>query len=287
VAQAGTSPPAALVIEAGSVSRQVVVALSRDLVLEGEALASAVALDGNARVSGHVGGDLVVLDGDAYLAGTAAVDGDVYVLGGRVVAAPGARIGGRTVAHPGAAASWLLLLEGPALGLPALSRTVVVAKLALAAAWLLLSVALVAAFARPLASTSDEVREAPLRCFLVGVVAVLTMALLVVLLSTFVPVVVGVPLLALSALFALVLKLWGTVAVFQALGERLSVAWRSRSPLRRGDPMTAILLGLALLTLLKLVPWVGLVAWYTLSFVGVGAAFATKLGRREPWLEAG
>jgi hypothetical protein len=98
-------------------------------------------------------------------------------------------------------------------------------------------------------------------------------------------VIVGVPLVALLLLFALLLKLWGTVAVFQALGERLVLASRRRSPLRRRDPMTAILLGLLLLTALKLVPWVGLVVWTTATFLGAGAAFATKLGRREPWLE--
>lgn len=283
---------AALRIESGSLTRQMAIALSRDLVIEGDALGGAVALDGSAHVSGRVGGDLVVLDGDANLSGTAEIEGDVYVLGGEVVAAPGARIGGRTVAHPRAAASWLLLLEGPALGLPAFSRAVLGAKLALGAAWLLVSVALVAAFSRPLASTADEVREAPLRCFLIGIVAVLSMTLLVLLLSSFVPAIVGVPLVVLVILFALVLKLWGTVAVFQALGERVALASRrpsstsvSRSPLRRGDPMTAILLGLVLLTALKLVPWAGLVAWTAATFLGAGAAFATKLGRREPWLE--
>ena len=126
-----------------------------------------------------------------------------------------------------------------------------------------------------------------MRCFLIGIVAVLSMTLLVLLLSSFVPVIVGVPLVVVLLLFALVLKLWGTVAVFQALGERVALASLRRSPLQRRDPMTAILLGLLLLTALKLVPWAGLVAWTAATFLGAGAAFATKLGRREPWLEGG
>jgi hypothetical protein len=277
--------PPALVLEAGSVSRQPVVALSRDLVIAGEASRSAVALGGDARVSGRVGEDLVVLDGDAHLAATARIGGDVYVLGGGVVAQPGARIEGRTVAHPSAAASWLVLLEGPALGLSSFSPTVLGAKAALGAAWLIVGVALVATFARPLASTADEVRSAPLRSFLIGVVAVLSATLLVLLLSAFTTVVVGVPLVVLLILLALVLKLWGTVAVFQALGERVAEVRRTRSPLRRVDPMSATLVGLLLLGALKLVPWAGLVVWTAATFVGVGATLATKFGRREPWME--
>ncbi|HUP25034.1 MAG TPA: polymer-forming cytoskeletal protein [Thermoanaerobaculia bacterium] len=275
----------AVVLEAGSISRQTVISLSRDLVVAGEAQRSAVALAGDVRVSGWIGEDLVVLDGDAHLTRTARVDGDVYVLGGSVVAELGARIGGRTVAHPDAAASWLVLLEGPALGLSPFSRAVVGAKLALSSAWLLVGIALAATFARPLSSTSDEIRDAPMRSFLIGLVAVLTVTLVVVLLTAFTSVVVGLPLLVLLILLALLLKLWGTVAVFQCVGEWL-VRWlRPRSPLRRPDPITAILAGLLLLGVLKLLPWAGIVVWTAATLIGVGATLATKFGRREPWLE--
>jgi hypothetical protein len=279
----------AVVLEAGSVSRQTVIALSRDLVVAGEAQRSAVALAGDARVSGWIGEDLVVLDGDAHLSRTARVDGDVYVLGGSVVAELGARIGGRTVAHPDAAASWLVLLEGPALGLSPFSRAVLGAKLALSAAWLLVGIALAATFARPLSSTSDEIHDAPMRSFLIGLVAVLTVTLVVVLLTAFTSAVVGLPLLVLLILLALLLKLWGTVAVFQCTGEWLVRRLRPRSPLRsqlrRPDPITAILAGLLLLGALKLLPWAGMVVWTAATLIGVGATLATKFGRREPWLE--
>jgi hypothetical protein len=283
---ARTEPRPALVLESGSVSRRTVVALSRDLVVDGEASQSAVALAGDAVVSGRIGGDLVVLDGEARLRPTARVDGDVYVLGGGVVAELGSRIGGRTIAHPGASASFMVLLEGPALGLSPWSRPVLGAKLALAAAWLLVSVSLVATFSRALSGTADEVRATPIRCFLVGVVAVFSAALLVVLLSAFTAVLIGVPLLVVLILFALVLKLWGTVAVFQTVGEKMLVRARRTPWTRRADPMVAILAGLLLLNALKLVPWLGVVVWTVATFVGVGAALASKFGRREPWLSA-
>ena len=82
----------AIVVEKGSVARQEVVALGRDLVVAGEAMSDVVSISGSTRVEGRVGGDVIVLGGDGRLSETARVAGDVFVLGGRLEAAPGARI---------------------------------------------------------------------------------------------------------------------------------------------------------------------------------------------------
>jgi len=49
-------------------------------------------------------------------------------------------------------------------------------------------------------------------------------------------------------------------------------------------PLAAATVGLLLLAVVKLLPWVGIWAWTVATFIGVGAALSTKLGRREPWL---
>ncbi|HXO21117.1 MAG TPA: polymer-forming cytoskeletal protein, partial [Thermoanaerobaculia bacterium] len=87
----------ALKLEAGSIARHQLVAIGRDLVVAGEALADVAALQGSIEISGHVAGDVVILGGNARLQATARVDGDVFVLGGEIDASPGAHIGGRSV----------------------------------------------------------------------------------------------------------------------------------------------------------------------------------------------
>ena len=77
-----------------------VVALGRDLVIEGRAAAGAAVLRGSARVIGEVDGDLVVLGGSAVLEPASRIDGDVFVLGGAIDARPGVQVSGRTVAYP-------------------------------------------------------------------------------------------------------------------------------------------------------------------------------------------
>jgi hypothetical protein len=271
----------ALVVRAGSVATRQVVALGRDVLIEGEATSDVAAVNGSVRITGRVRGDVIALGGDALLAPGSTVEGDVFVLGGRIVASEGARLGGRSVAYPTVSSAWLVLMEGPSLGHSPLSPVVVGAKLALLAAWLAWTLLLFATNGRQVLAASEEVVERSVRNFFVGLTGILAGFLTAVFLSAFAALVVGLPLLALVVLLALLLKLWGQVAVFHALGERL-VWWFAR---RRISPLNAALLGLIALGALKFVPWAGAWSWTIATCIGVGAALTTKLGRREPWFE--
>jgi hypothetical protein len=270
----------ALHISEGSVARSQVVALGRDLVVLGEASMDVAAVNGDARIHGRVGGSVVVLGGDVRLEAPARIEGDVFVLGGELFAAPGTTIVGRSVAYPSVGAAWLTLLEGPSLGLAASSPVVLAAKLALIASWLALTLALLATGGRQVLATSRTVREEPGRSFVTGLTGVLALFLTALLLSALSAAVVGLPMLALVGFFALLLKLWGMVAVFHALGEALG-RWVLR---RRLMALNAACLGLVVLGAVKLLPWAGTLAWWAATFVGVGATLQTKFGRREPWL---
>lgn len=275
-------PLPALTIEQGSLARNQVVALGRDLVVRGEALTDVAAINGSVRISGKVGGDVVVLGGDCFLAHGARIEGDVFVLGGRIEAHDGARIGGRSVSYPTVGSAWLTLLEGPSLGQSALSPVVIGAKLALLTAWMALSLLLLATSGRGILNTSEGARNEPFRNFFVGLAAILALTLTALFFSAFAAALVGVPLLILVVLLALLLKLWGMVAVFHAVGS-----WIDDHLLRRRLlPATCTALGLCVLGGVKLLPWIGTWIWTIASLIAVGVSLTTKFGRREPWFEA-
>lgn len=257
------------------------VAIGRDLIVDGNTLSHAVVMNGSMRVSGDVGGDVIVIAGQAHLAATARVSGNVYVLGGTIEVDPGASIGGRSMAYPDAAAIWVSLFEAPAVGVPATSPIILGAKLALLAFWSFMVLLLFNIGRRDLLSTSESVRVEPFRNFMLGLVGVCTMVLTALFFSAFSGALLGVPLLVLVVVVALVLKFWGMVAVFHALGEWTFRALKKRPPL----PVAAASYGLILLGVLKFFPWVGAWVWTMATFIGVGAALSTKLGRREPWFE--
>ena len=284
VAPAMEAPPQpALVIEEGSLARDQVVALGRDLRVDGEAQSDVSAVNGSVWIRGRVGGNVTVLGGDALLSPTARVSGDVFVLGGRIEASQGSRIEGRSVAYPSLSSAWLTLLEGPSLGLSSLSPVVVGAKLALLAAWMGLALVLLATSGREVLSTSESVAREPFRNFFVGLTGVVAIVLTALFFTSFAAVLVGIPMLALVVLLALLLKLWGMVAVFHALGS-----WTAWHLLRRRMlPANGAVLGLFILGVLKLVPWVGTWVWTVVTLIAIGASLTTKFGRREPWFEMG
>lgn len=278
---AETQPEAALVIAEGSVARSQVVALGRDVVVAGEALSDVAALDGSVRVTGSVTGDVIVLGGGVELGPRARIGGDVFAIGGSVEAAPGSVVEGRTVAHPTASAAWLTLLEAPGLGAGAATPVVLGAKLALMAAWMALTLLLFAASGRELLATSESVRREPFRCFVTGLTGVLALALTAVAFGAFAPPVAGAPLLVLVVLFALLLKLWGMVAVFHALG--VAALRAVRRP--RALALNAATAGLLVLGVAKFLPLVGAWIWTVATLIGVGAALTSKFGRQEAWFQ--
>jgi hypothetical protein len=285
---AGASPAraaaadTALEIGSGSVAHHQVVAVGRNLVVSGRVTSDVAALNGAVTITGEVTGDVIVLGGNARLADSAEVGGDVFVLGGTLEAAPGSTISGRSVAYPDASAAWLTLLEAPTLGLSATSPLILGAKLALLAAWLLLTLLLFAIAGRGILATAERLEAEPFRCFSVGLTGVLSLTLTALLFSLFAAALVGVPLLVMVVVFALLLKLWGLTAVFHAFGLFLS----RRVLKRRFTPLNTAVLGLLVLGTLKLIPVVGLLTWHVASLIGVGGALVTKLGREEPWFEA-
>jgi hypothetical protein len=279
-ASASQTQPA-LRLEAGSLTRHQLVAIGRDLVVAGEALGDVAAVEGDVEVSGRVDGDVIVVGGDARLLSTARIGGDVHVLGGMINAAPGARTEGRMVSYPTASSTLVTLIEGPSLGLSFASPIVVGTKLALLAAWAALLLLFFAASGRQVLETAGEVRRDPFGSFFVGLTGVLALVLTGLFFSAFTGGLVGVPLLVLVVLLALVLKLWGMVAVFYALGE-----WVARRLFhRRPRPLSAATIGLLVLGALKFLPWVGVWTWTAASLIGIGASLASKFGRREPWFE--
>ena len=219
--------------------------------------------------------------GNSLLSSAARVEGDVFVLGGTLEAAVCARIDGRSVSYPTISSAWLTLIEGPSLGLPATSPVVLGAKLALLAAWMTLTLLLMATSGRGILSTSEQVTSNPLRNFFVGLTTVLALTMTGLFFSAFAAALVGVPLLVLVVMLALMLKLWGMVAVFHAAGNWIG----TKVFKRRFLSLNCALLGLVTLGAIKMIPYVGTWVWTVATLIAVGASLSTKFGRREPWFD--
>ena len=227
---------------------------------------------GSVEIRDVIAGDLLVLGGSVVFSGRGRVNGNLIHAGSNVRGAED-RVGGKV--YP------LTSLEGAA---ASLTKNAIVASLLLV--WLLAAVVVTLMSGREIRLSSVEVRGSSLHCFVLGLVALTSFVLTAIAFSYLVPYVVGIPLLAALAVFAVLTKVYGMIAVFHAVGT-LVAGSRSREQLARrrwfrGD-LAMVVVGVLLLGAIRLIPVVGTIVWGLASVFGVGVALATKFGRREPW----
>jgi hypothetical protein len=247
-------------------------AFGENVVIEQPVKGDVQVYGGAADVRNVIDGDLFVFGEGVTFDGAGAVTGNVIYFGGQVRNSDG-RIGGRLYSPTS--------FESAA---AAMTRTAVM--LSLLVVWLIAAVILALMSGRELRLSSVEVRASPLHCFALGLVALTSFVLSAIVFSYLVPFLVGIPLLAALGVFALLTKVYGTIAVFHAIGT-LVAGSRTRDQLARrrwlrGD-LAMVVVGLLILGAIRLVPVIGPLAWGCASVFGVGVALATKFGRREPW----
>lgn len=246
--------------------------VDKDVTIGSPVMGSVQIYGGSLLLRDVILGDLLVIGGKVTFTGNGRVQGNVIHAGATLTGVEG-RVGGRL--YP------LASLEGAA---GALTKNAIIASLLLV--WIIAAIVVTLMSGREIRLSSVEVRTSALHCFVLGLVALTSFVLTAIAFSYLVPYVVGIPLLAALAVFALLTKIYGMIAVFHAVGTLLAGA-RSRNQLERrnwlrGD-LAMVVIGVLLLGALRFIPVVGTILWSLASIFGVGVALATKFGRREPW----
>jgi hypothetical protein len=260
------------------------------LVDADEEVFDAIALGGPLTVRGKVRGDAIALGGAVTLEPAAIVDGDVVALGGPVRVAARATVSGDVTAiggsvdiDPEATVEGQQLRVGGSLGglisglVHSMAGAREVPPFALRALWHVMhAVVLVVVALLVLAFLPERVER--VRGFLTtrpGASALGGLAIAV----GFVPVIVllcvsivGIPLVPVVLVAVAALLAMGITAAATWLGDRL--------PLLEGrkSPFVALLLGVAVLTLVDLIPIVGGLAVIVLAFAAGGAALFSRFG---------
>lgn len=249
--------------------------VGKDLVISQAEAGRVVAIFCDVRIAARVSGDVIVWGGDASFGPEGSVAGDLLVFGGSIQVPPGRAIPveGR-VATPGSLLRLYLSEMRRAPWEPGGSSASVLSGLHLLAlaVWLAAGMALLYLFASPLARAALSAEEDWSAALLAGALGVLTLFLAAGAALSLLPSSLAIPIALFSAAFAVVAKVFGMVALFLLLGQKLV---HSGAPSRRPLALAA---GFALLGGLSLVPFVGAVVWSAASVVAVGVALMSRFG---------
>lgn len=268
-----------------------VVLIVKDTTLSAPVRGDVQALGGSLTIDTPVAGRVVAIGTRVTFGPEGRVGGDLVLLGGSVTGLERSRVRGQVwapagtralIAEPESADALIAMLNEP------FSLAAAAIKLALTLGWIVISIPIVLLAGREVRSASLEIRASLFYSFLLGLVGFTSVVLTAIVFSYLVPYGIGVVLLALLALGATALKVFGMVALFHAVGVMLAgpkTHEEARRKAVRGD-LALTMIGAVTFGALRLVPLVGNVIWIIASIIGIGVALATWFGRREPWFLA-
>lgn len=249
-----------IVVGAGeTISEAVCVGCS--IHIQGTIAGDAVAVAGDIEVDGTVGGNLVSVAGTVRLGPAATVDGDVVSALGSIDRHPEASVGGEVTEAVGL----------PFAGLGSLLLFALVCS-AIIHLFLVLLTYLIAG-PRRVETVASTVRERAGLSLLAGLGVLVGAVVLYIISSLMGPV---TPVLAILVSAALFLTL--------VMGYTGLSYWVGRGVARGSAPLVAVLLGALLITLLQLIPLLGIFACAAFILLALGSAAVSGLGSATNWL---
>lgn len=268
-----------LVIETGRVLSRDVMVVFGSVTVDGVAERDVVTFGGSVRVRGEVRGSVTALGGAVAVEPGGAVLGDLICFGGSVSEEERERVAGKVVMLGSPGRFFGIGGEAPRRGYRQSLRW----PLVLLLGWLIVTLVVGLAFPGQVAVAAGELARRPFYNGLVGLLGLLALCLSLAASVLLAVVIIGIPLLVIFIVAALVLKVFGMVAVFHLVGGRLGRGLSAGDP----NPLLLTLIGFLAVGLVRLVPVAGMVVWLVASVLGFGVALTTKFGSGQPWFMAG
>jgi uncharacterized RDD family membrane protein YckC/cytoskeletal protein CcmA (bactofilin family) len=285
-------------VKAGE-TREAVVVFGGSAKVNGQVRDAVVIIGGTAEISGEVGNAVVCVFGNVQLIPGARIHGAAVTVFGNLEVQDGAGVDGDAVSVLGkldvaradaVKGKVVNVLAGQFPSFEPFRRFFVQCVLKLrplapgvgwvwpvAGVFLLLYVLVAVAFPRPVQHCVDELTRRPATTFLIGLLTKMLIPIVaLILVATGIGIFI-VPFLGAAVLFAGIV---GKVALLQYFGQQLGKQFSRGTALQ---PLVALLIGAALLTVLYIVPVLGLLALLTTGLWALGAAVMALFGgmRRE------
>jgi hypothetical protein len=227
-----------------------------DILIRGTVKGDVVAIGGDVTIRGKVGGDVVSVGGLATLGRAARVSGDLVYFDKKPVRAPGAKVSGKVKRFDGGS------FKGT------FATAALVFWAAFSVSMLLLGILLLLLAPRAGDAIARTAKNHKGMAILVGIVAAILLPILAGLLSISI---IGTPLGIILGLLLLPLFAIAYVTSGFAIG-RLII---------KGARILALIVGLLILCLLTLVPFLGALVWLLATIFGLGLLFTTLFRARS------
>lgn len=239
-------------------------------VPSGTAIKSVVAVGGSVTVFGDVLKDVVSVGGTIHLKDTSVIGGDVVAVGGKIVKDSGAITSGDIIEVPIPSITPLasfFMTDGMYKGIMIFNSLSLIG-------FMVLAIILVAFFTPQLGIVSSLLEKKLVKNFFIGLLLlILFIPLILVLLVSL----IGICLIPVLIILYAAAGLFGCFAISHLLGKKALNAFRLYGRSMLAETLT----GVILLTLLELIPYIGLPIKLIVVTCGLGAVYQTRFGTRS------
>jgi len=259
-----------------------VVAVGGNVRIDGRARRDVVVIGGRLEINGEVGGSVSCVAGTLVLGPGARIEGDAVVVGGALRRHDSARIDGEFVnvsLGPGFQ-DWFAPLHWGWGGWWGVTPFAWIGRTMQLFYWLLLALLTVALVGDRVSSASHAITREPLRVGAIGLVGLFALCFAFVVLLVLSFLIIGIPFLLALIFVWWIAYIFGSVAVFQAVGNRvMNMVGRPEA-----TQIAIVLAGGLVMGIIRYIPFFGGVVWFVASLVGLGSVFATRFGTGRPWV---
>lgn len=244
-------------------------------VVEKQVVENAIAIGGSAIIqpNGRVTQTAIAIGGNVILKQGARVDGDAYAIGGKVEQAEGATIGGsKNTFDDQYNERNLTGMHGNRNRFLPMYFFHASFRIFSAIVAAILGIILLRTAPSFLPNLAATVRQYPAQSALWGIGAMFTLVALNIFLAL---TLIGIPLIPLLSLIVSLTSLVGALGISLFIGQQV-VKRDRRSNLQQ------FLIGLLIVTLLALIPFVGGIVVFVVSLLGLGSLLTWKFGKAQP-----
>lgn len=257
--------PLALALPAAMDSQVQLVKFGENIfVPPGAEVESAVSIGGSVNVAGSVRADVVAIGGNIVLDSSAVIGGNVVSIGGKVIKMPGAKVMGESKQISMGATTMATGAKMLALGGIILSILITIAYIILASLTVIF-------FRKQIGGTSYKIEKKFWQVFGWGLLGIILIPVICILLVVSL---IGVFFVPLFIILVAAAGFFGYIAASQLLGKKIFVYLK-----QKGKPMgMEVLVGIVVLFLLGLLPFIGWIFTCLASIVGLGSVMLTRFG---------
>lgn len=252
-------------------------------VVEKQVVENAIAIGGSAIIqpNGRVTKTAIAIGGDVILKQGARIDGDAYAIGGKVVQAEGATIGGSNgTFNDQSDGQGMMGMHRDRNHLLPMYFFHAGFRIFSAIAGAIVGIILLQTAPPFLPNLAATVRQYPGQSALWGIGAVFTIFALNIFLAI---TLIGIPLIPLLMLMVSLTSLVGALGISLFIGQQvLKSDFLTERVRQRRSSLQQFLIGLLIVTVLALIPFVGGIVVFVVSLLGLGSLLKRKFGKTQP-----